>query len=1033
MKKSVNKKRYFKALLLLIMVGIIAIYYKNNKSIKAADVVTDYYEFHSDTGELLIKNTSGLANFANDENIDLSKVTTLTFADRITNIYTNNYDGPFAGSALTKVNLNDVTSIQRYMFYGCKYLTDIDLSNVTYIDNNAFNGCSSLKSVNIENVTSLGTFVFYGCSSLEEVEISPQLTSTNMNTFSGTALKTIDLKNVTSIGQNAFSDVSTLTEVQGTNIKSVAYSAFVSCDNLTSINLQNANEIAQLAFWYCSKLSDVTFPNTAAYYKDAFTGCALDLSDGYPNGGSLNSFSSQNPNVYFTLNKYSDTIGENESFEAPIAQFKTKSGTNLSDLVSSKPEWLASGISVPTVTESGDEFLNKEGVYSRTYTANSSYANLDTTTQLYTLTVKKGNVVTDDYEFDPETGNLLIKTNNGILGFSEDTNIDEGKITSVSFGDNITSLLDDDNSAVPFTGTKITKVDLNKVTSIGSYVFCNCYNLTDIDLSKVEHIGRAAFAACDDLQSVDISSCKYIGNGAFVCPILTSCKFPDSAVYETNAFEGCALDLSNGYPKGGSIDSFSNQTPECFLSLNKTKETIKVEDDFIPPKIVYKTQIGTDYRQLIKNKPEWLASNARLPKMKESGDDYNTNQVGVYDHEYFVYDNVYTNCNSLHFILTVQETDATISPNNCTFDKNKDSTDYKDITITIDKDGYDLNDIVNGSNSLRDGTDYVVDGDKYTIKKAYLSSLENGDTKIEFKMNSGVNPLLTIEIKDSTPVIEKDASINPSEAIFNKTEGSDGNNDIIITLNKESYSLSSITDGLGDTLVKDTDYSVNGDKYTFVKKYFSKYEPGENCQIQFDMSGGTSPILYVSIVETREINGSISPVTAAYDKNPKGKYHKPIVETLEFAAYDLNSIKNGSYKLVENKDYVKRTSKSSSNIQLVNVSNSLIYEIKEEYLNKLKNGTAKITFDLNGGTDPVLTLSIMDTSSKDGDNGGNNDGGNSGGNGGNNNGGNSGNNDGKNASGNTGKNGTYGGQSNRYSGTLGSNIPIKTGDSANVG
>ncbi|MDR1018040.1 MAG: hypothetical protein LBM02_04995, partial [Lachnospiraceae bacterium] len=39
----------------------------------------------------------------------------------------------------------------------------------------------------------------------------------------------------------------------------------------------------------------------------------------------------------------------------------------------------------------------------------------------------------------------------------------------------------------------------------------------------------------------------------------------------------------------------------------------------------------------------------------------------------------------------------------------------------------------------------------------------------------------------------------------------------------------------------------------------------------------------------------------------------------------------------------------------------------------------------------------------------------------------------KNASGNTGKNGTYGGQSNRYSGTLGSNIPIKTGDSANVG
>ncbi|MDR1018271.1 MAG: leucine-rich repeat protein [Lachnospiraceae bacterium] len=749
-------------------------------------------------------------------------------------------------------------------------------------------------------------------------------------------LTSIDFNNVTNIGTHSFQQ----SNVENVNLEKITYigvRAFDENPKIRSVDISSATQIADSAFFGCVGLSKVTFPSsTITYGKNAFADCGLDLTDGYPPGGSLSSFNWQMPYLYYSIDKTEETINEGDTIIPPKVTFKTEKGNDYATMMNSKPEWLmgvggSTTYAPPTVSVSGDTLDNKEGVYHQSYNLSFNFQAVQSNVKFYrfTLTVLPkdssdtgggtNNVVTSDYEFNPNNGNLLIKTTMGLTSYKNDTNFTAKDVTSVSFADSITSIPDISPTAYGYFSESLSQVDLNNVTYIGACAFYGCYKITELDASKVTSIGENAFYDCELLFKLDVSNVKTFGDKAFrTCESLSEVKFPDKATYGAGAFVRCGLDLSEGYPEGGSVSSFGLQIPVVYFTLNKYSETINAGDPVVPPAPIYKSRTGKDYNTLIKSKAEWLATNISSPGITESGDSLK-NKPGIYKRVYTINVSTYS------------------SPN------------VKTQTFTL------------------------------TVKD--VSSTE--------------------------------ATINPSEAIFNKIEGSEDNRDITVTLNKAGYSLSSITDGRGITLTEEAGYSVSGDKYTFPKKYFSTYESGENCQIQFDMSGGTSPILNVSIIETREVNGSISPVTAAYDKNPKGKYHKPIVETLELAAYDLNSIKNGSYKLVENKDYVKQSSKSSSNIQLVNASNGSVYEIKESYLNKLKNGTAKITFDLNGGTDPVLTLSVMDTSSKNGGNGGNNGGG------------------GK--SGGNGGNGSSGGLGNRYSGTIGSNIPIKTGDSANTG
>lgn len=59
---------------------------------------------------------------------------------------------------LTKVELNDLTTLGEYTFYYCPDLQTVNLPEATTIGSSAFRGCRSMKSLYLPKVTTLGAY-----------------------------------------------------------------------------------------------------------------------------------------------------------------------------------------------------------------------------------------------------------------------------------------------------------------------------------------------------------------------------------------------------------------------------------------------------------------------------------------------------------------------------------------------------------------------------------------------------------------------------------------------------------------------------------------------------------------------------------------------------------------------------------------------------------------------------------------------------------------------------------------------------------
>jgi len=88
--------------------------------------------------------------------------------------------------------------------------------------------------------------------------------------------------------------------------------------------------------------------------------------------------------------------------------------------------------------------------------------------------------------------------------------------------------------------------------------------------------------------------------------------------------------------------------------------------------------------------------------------------------------------------------DAFISPSKVTFDK----ATGQDVSVTLNSGSYTLQDLKNGTYTLKKGTDYTVSGCTVAIKATYLNFLATGKQTITFDMSGGADPILTITIAD---------------------------------------------------------------------------------------------------------------------------------------------------------------------------------------------------------------------------------------------------------------------------------------------
>ena len=184
------------------------------------------------------------------------------------------------------------------------------------------------------------------------------------------------------------------------------------------------------------------------------------------------------------------------------------------------------------------------------------------------------------------------------------------------------------------------------------------------------------------------------------------------------------------------------------------------------------------------------------------------------------------------------------------------------------------------------------------------------------------------------------SSISPTTAAFDKNVSKQTDVAVTITLNGNTFN------GIkNDTtaLVSGTDYTVSGSTVTILKSYLAKQAVG-TTSLTFDFSAGIDPVLTIAVTDTTP-SASITPTTATFDKSTSKQ--TDIAVTITPNGNTLNGIKNGTAALVSGTDYT--------------VSGNTVTILKE-YLAKQAVGTTSLTFDFSAGIDPVLTVSVVDTS-----------------------------------------------------------------------
>lgn len=104
---------------------------------------------------------------------------------------------------------------------------------------------------------------------------------------------------------------------------------------------------------------------------------------------------------------------------------------------------------------------------------------------------------------------------------------------------------------------------------------------------------------------------------------------------------------------------------------------------------------------------------------------------------------------------------ASISPDTATFDLNPNGANHTDIDVTLTPGSYVFNSIKNSGVPLFILSDYTPnEGDSYTLKKSYLSSLGEGSATITFHMSGGTYPTLALTITDTRTALTSVAISN---------------------------------------------------------------------------------------------------------------------------------------------------------------------------------------------------------------------------------------------------------------------------------
>ena len=217
--------------------------------------------------------------------------------------YSETNKAPWAGLNVTKIVVENISTIGNYAFADLSEVTEITLPTTVYeIGDYAFKNCAGLKSVEIPNSLELGIIsegMFYGCTSLETIKLPDNIQKIENLAFANCkSLRSFIVpKDVTQISEGTFLNCESLSNIiLGDEITSIGNSAFIGC-NLTEIQLPSGIESIGEDAFVRNKFTEIIIPSGVSKLgAGAFSGCELLQSISVEENN--NNFSASNGVLY---------------------------------------------------------------------------------------------------------------------------------------------------------------------------------------------------------------------------------------------------------------------------------------------------------------------------------------------------------------------------------------------------------------------------------------------------------------------------------------------------------------------------------------------------------------------------------------------------------------------------------------------------------------------------------------------------------------------------------------------------------------
>lgn len=173
---------------------------------------------------------------------------------------------------------------------------------------------------------------------------------------------------------------------------------------------------------------------------------------------------------------------------------------------------------------------------------------------------------------------------------------------------------------------------------------------------------------------------------------------------------------------------------------------------------------------------------------------------------------------------------------------NFDKSNPQDVSVNLDMKKGSVESVIMDGRTLNENF-YSINGSQFTISADYLKNLSLGDYEITVAATEGNSPTFTVSLNDSSVIPPQ-----PDRTSLTVDRSIKKCRDVDIKMNLNGNEFWGIKFG-SNNLVKDEDYTVNGDILTIKKSFLVNLEEGEN-EITLDFSPARDITVSINVTDT---------------------------------------------------------------------------------------------------------------------------------------------------------------------------------------